>query len=82
MAWLLACICGGVLIGFVGTAVSGNAAWYAAVPAVVAIGWLFFADPSQCEPPVHRGIETAADRRQAHRPQQEDVPPGGGPPAG
>jgi len=43
LVWLLACICVGTLIGFVGSAVSGNTVWYLAVPAVVAVGWLFFA---------------------------------------
>jgi hypothetical protein len=52
LAWLLACICIGLLIGITGSAVTGNEIWYAAVPAIVAIGWLFFADPSQCDPAV------------------------------
>ena len=33
-----------------GTAVSGNAYWYCAIPAAVALGWFFVADPTQCEP--------------------------------
>jgi hypothetical protein len=41
--------------------VSGNDIWYTAVPAVVAIGWLFFADPSQCVSPVQDGNNKAAD---------------------
>lgn len=63
--WLLACIFAGVLIGFAGSAVSGNDIWYTAVPAVVAIGWLFFADPSQCMPPVRGDIKAADDRDEA-----------------
>lgn len=59
--WLLACICIGTLIGFVGSTVSGNDIWYTAVPAAVAVGWLFFADPSQCEPPAQRGIKKTDD---------------------
>lgn len=65
LAWLLACMGVGTLVGFVGSAVSGNTVWYLAVPAAVAAGWLFFADPTQCEPSVQRGINAAADRRDA-----------------
>lgn len=59
--WLLVCIFIGILIGFVGSTVSGSDIWYTAVPAVVAIGWLFFADPSQCVPPVQHGNNKADD---------------------
>jgi len=49
LAWLIACVGIGTLIGFVGSALSGNQIWYIAIPAAMAIGWLFFADPSQCD---------------------------------
>ncbi len=57
LAWLVACVVIGALIGFVGSALSGNQIWYTAIPAVMAIGWLFFADPSQCESAACRGTE-------------------------
>jgi hypothetical protein len=57
--WLLSCIFVGALTGFVGSTVSGNDIWYTAVPAAIALGWLFFADPTQCEPAVQRGVKAA-----------------------
>jgi hypothetical protein len=50
-AWLLACVFAGLVIGIIGSSVSGNSVWYVAIPAVVAVGWLFVANPTQCEPP-------------------------------
>ena len=61
LLWLLACICVGVLIGFVGSTVTGNEIWYTAVPSVIALGWLFFADPGKCELPAQRGIKARDD---------------------
>jgi len=49
LAWLVACVAIGALIGFIGSKLSGSQIWYTAIPAVMAIGWLFFADPSQCD---------------------------------
>jgi hypothetical protein len=71
--WLLLCIFVGVLTGFVGSTVSGNDIWYTAVPAVIALGWLFFADPAQCEPPAQRGInaDAAGHIRDDKRPDQD-----------
>lgn len=40
----------GWVVGAAGNAVSGNAYWYCAIPAAVALGWLFVADPTRCEP--------------------------------
>lgn len=48
LAWLLACIGGGVIVGAVGSALTGDESWYLAIPAVVALGWLFIANPSKC----------------------------------
>jgi len=48
------CVGVGAVIGVVGSAVTEGEAWYLAVPAVVALGWLFVANPSECEPPVKR----------------------------
>lgn len=46
---LLACLGAGGLIGYAGHALSGATAWYLAIPAVVAAGWLAVADPSRCQ---------------------------------
>jgi hypothetical protein len=48
---LLACIVVGLVIGAIGHALSGSSAWYLALPAAVVVGWLFVADPTECEPP-------------------------------
>lgn len=45
---LIACITGGVAIGVVGNAITGNDWWYLAVPVAIAIPWLFLADPERC----------------------------------
>ncbi|MEO8102504.1 MAG: hypothetical protein ABI790_08255 [Betaproteobacteria bacterium] len=50
LAWLLACVFAGLIIGVIGSALSGSSAWYVAIPAVIAIGWFFHADPTACEP--------------------------------
>jgi hypothetical protein len=65
LIWLLACILVGLVIGITGSSLSGNPVWYVAVPAAVGAGWLFFANPTECEPPAHQpakgspGDETA-----------------------
>jgi len=51
LALLVALAAMGWVVGAAGTAVSGNAYWYCAIPAAVALGWLFVADPTRCEPP-------------------------------
>ncbi len=53
LAWLLACVFAGLIIAITGSSLSGSSVWYAAIPAVVAVGWLFLADPTKCEPPSH-----------------------------
>ena len=52
---LLAAAAAAWLVGAVGSALSGNAYWYAAIPAAVAAGWLFVADPSRCKRPDRSG---------------------------
>jgi len=47
---LLALAAAGGFVGAVGSALTGNAFWYGAIPAAVALGWLFVADPSRCDP--------------------------------
>jgi hypothetical protein len=48
LVWLSGCIAAGAAVGFAGKALSGSDHWYLAIPAVVAIAWLFVADPSRC----------------------------------
>ena len=46
---LLACAGAGVAIGVAGHAVLGSELGYLAVPALVALGWIFVADPTACD---------------------------------
>ncbi|MDH5540585.1 MAG: hypothetical protein OEY03_14385 [Rhizobacter sp.] len=50
LGWLLVCLAAGLAVGVAGSLVTGAQAWYLAVPAAIAIGWLFVADPTQCAP--------------------------------
>jgi hypothetical protein len=52
--WLLACFLAGLAIGTIGEALTGSQHGYLAIPAAIAIGWLFLADPTKCEPPVRK----------------------------
>jgi len=54
IAWLLACLAIGALVGSAGVWLTGEPLWYVAIPATIAVGWLFFANPSECETPVRR----------------------------
>jgi hypothetical protein len=45
---LLCCFAVGCGVALGGWLFSGSQLWFLAVPAVVAIGWLFVADPSRC----------------------------------
>ena len=51
---LVACIVAGSIVGAVGQHFSGSAAWFLAVPAFVAVAWLFVANPTECLPSVER----------------------------
>ncbi|HEY0857147.1 MAG TPA: hypothetical protein VGE16_08825 [Albitalea sp.] len=51
MAWLLVCVALGLAVALAGVFISGHPMWYVAVPAAVALGWLFVADPTACERP-------------------------------
>lgn len=46
--WLLACTALGLGIGLLGNQLTSDRRWLLALPAALAIGWLFFADPSEC----------------------------------
>jgi hypothetical protein len=47
-ALLAALVAAGVAAGWVGETLSGDPFWYLAIPAFVAAGWLFVADPGAC----------------------------------
>jgi len=47
---LLVCLAIGIALGWTGAILTGQTAWFLAVPVAVAFGWLFFADPSKCLP--------------------------------
>jgi len=61
LAWLLACVFAGSIIAIAGESLSGSSAWYVAIPAVVAAGWLFVADPTECEPPRQKRAKGSAE---------------------
>jgi hypothetical protein len=48
---LVACVLGGLAAGFAGHALTGDQAWFLAVPGAVALGWLFVGDPTRCGRP-------------------------------
>jgi hypothetical protein len=48
---LAACVLGGLAVGITGQALSGDDAWFLALPAAVALGWLFVGDPTRCGGP-------------------------------
>lgn len=48
LIWLLACTALGLGIGLLGMSFTSDPRWFLALPAALAAGWLFFADPSQC----------------------------------
>ncbi len=50
LTWLAACAAGGAFAGIVGSTTTGNDYWYLAIPLIIAIGWLFVADPEACLP--------------------------------
>ena len=60
LALLLGSVGAGAVVGLVGSSLSGNAAWYLAIPVAVAVGWLFVANPLECQPPA---AEEARDRQ-------------------
>lgn len=61
LAWLLACIFIGLVIAVIGNSLWENSAWWLAIPAVVAIGWLFLANPTECEPPSRQKTRSVTD---------------------
>jgi hypothetical protein len=49
-AVLAALLALGATLGYAGSLLTGDDAWYLAIPAAVAAGWLALADPTRCEP--------------------------------
>jgi len=64
LRWLIACVLGGAGVAAVGHAWSGHQAWYLALPAAIALGWLFFGTPHECATPGARRGEPAAPREE------------------
>ncbi len=52
---LLACVAAGLVVGGLGWWLTGSRAGFLAVPALVAVAWLFVADPTACTPDTQRG---------------------------
>jgi hypothetical protein len=50
LAWLLACFFTGLAAALAGSELAGNDYWYLAIPAAIAAGWLFLANPAECVP--------------------------------
>ena len=48
--WLLVCTVVGLGIGLLGYHLTSNPKWFLALPAALASGWLFFANPAECMP--------------------------------
>ncbi len=54
---LVAVLGTGALVGAAGSWLTGNQQWFLAIPAALAVGWLFLANPLACtpEPPASTG---------------------------
>jgi hypothetical protein len=61
LAWFLACLAAGGAAGVAGAWFTGNPYWYLAIPAVLALGWLWVASPDECIPPATRRSGRASD---------------------
>jgi hypothetical protein len=48
--WLLACVALGLGAGYAGFHLTGNQAWFLALPAALVAGWFVVADPTKCLP--------------------------------
>jgi hypothetical protein len=53
---LMACLGAGSAVGAIGFWLTGSSGWALAIPAAVAAGWIWVADPTQC-------VDGPADRR-------------------
>jgi len=59
LAWFVVCLAAGSAAGTAGAWFSGNPYWYLAIPAALAVGWLWVANPDECTPPATRGTGRA-----------------------
>lgn len=66
LAWFLACLSAGAAAGMAGAWFTGNPSWFLAVPVALAVGWLFVANPDECNQPSTRRADAA--------PGDEDAP--------
>lgn len=48
LSWFLACLMLGLVIGLIGNHFTSDPRWLLALPATLALGWLFFANPEAC----------------------------------
>lgn len=55
LLWLLACTALGLAIGLIGYHFTSSPKWFLALPAALAIGWLFFANPDECQASCGKG---------------------------
>jgi quinol-cytochrome oxidoreductase complex cytochrome b subunit len=45
----VACIFIGILVGVIGSRITGSDHWYLAIPALLAVVWFIVADPDECQ---------------------------------
>lgn len=57
------CVAAGLVVGLVGQHFTGSAAWFLAIPALVALAWLLVADPAACLPSRERSSHNGPDPR-------------------
>jgi len=43
------CICIGILVGVIGSRITGSDHWFLAIPALLAAVWFIVADPDECQ---------------------------------
>ena len=70
LALLSAMLASGLAVAGLGVWATDHPFWWLAVPAAVAIGWLFVADPTACVASAHPGADTLAAAGQAGLPTQ------------
>lgn len=66
LAWFLVCLAAGAAAGMAGAWFTGNPYWFIAIPAALAVGWLFVANPDECTP--------SSAHRAGRAPGDEDAP--------
>lgn len=62
LIWFFVCLSAGAVAGMSGAWFTGNPYWYLAIPAALALGWLWVANPDECTPPaMHRADAAPGD---------------------